>query len=51
MSLLSGDPQDDWQGDGAEDEQAPLQPQQHAEGGAAHEQAQPSEHSQVRTNP
>ena len=45
-----GDPQVDGQDHGAEDEQAPIQPEQHAQGGPTHEQAQPPKHTQVSTD-
>ena len=46
-SSCSGGAQGIRAGAGAEDEQAPLQQQLHAQGDAAHEQAQAPKHSQV----
>ena len=46
-SLLPGRAQGVWAGAGVEDEQAPLEQQLHAEGDAAHEQAQAPQHPQV----
>lgn len=45
--IVAGPPQNDRQGDGAEDESAARQPAQHAARGAAHEQTETSEHTQV----
>lgn len=42
-----GYPQSDESGDGPEDEPAARQQAEHAEGGSADEQAQPSEHTKV----
>ena len=47
IHLFLGCRQELWQGDGAENEQAAFEPQQHAQGGPTHEHTQPSEYSQV----
>jgi hypothetical protein len=46
--IFSGHSQELREGDGPEDEQAQIQQEQHAQGGPAHEQTQPSKHSKVR---
>ena len=47
LPCIAGGAQGVRAGAGAEDEQAPLQQQLHAQGDAAHEQAQTPKHSQV----
>jgi hypothetical protein len=46
-NLFAGGRQEFREGDGAEDEQAEVEPEQHAEGGPAHEQTQPPKHFEV----
>lgn len=42
--LFLGNTQNDWPGDGAEDEPAAIQPPKYAQGGAVDEQAVPPQH-------
>ena len=48
--LFSGNTQDDGEGDGSQDEQTQVQPNQHAKRGPTDEQTEPSKYSTVRTD-
>lgn len=51
IHLIPGRGQELRQGDGAEDEQAAVEPEQHAQGGPTDEQAESPEYSQVSACP
>lgn len=46
-NIISGDSQNNWSSDGAQNEPVALQPTQHAEGGPAYEQAKSPEHPET----